>query len=83
MARYDEGGQRLYPCCNGAGWDTKYYDHRDIVTFRIPLHVGEYDPQHWGELDPDAYDRMTYSQGAFSDCLPLPHGRHLLDTGTN
>lgn len=38
-------------------------------------HEGEYDPNHWGELDPDAYDR----QGFRSD---YPHGRHLLHTGT-
>jgi hypothetical protein len=49
-------------------------------------HEGEYNPNHWGELDPDAYDRMAWKSVAFSSwadsaMVDYAHGRHLLHTG--
>lgn len=81
MARFDEDGDRLYPCEGGVGWDTRYGDHVGAVDHRYPLHEGEYDPDHWGELNPDAYDRMGYEAYLHSNVEHRGHGRHLLHTG--
>jgi hypothetical protein len=55
------------------GTETIVYDD-EVLVLPPPRHAGEYDPQHPGELEPDAYDRMSYK---YDD-----HGRHLLHTGT-
>lgn len=58
----------------GPAFETKdylFYPHEVRV---LGKHEGEYDPNHWGELNPDAYDRSGYDTN---------HGRHLLDTGVN
>lgn len=45
----------------------------EVIVLPDPRHRGFYDPNHPGELEPDAYDRMSYK---YDD-----HGRHLLHTG--
>jgi hypothetical protein len=50
-----------------------FYD-REVLVLPPPRHLSFYDPQHPGELEPDAYDRMRYKYNEY--------GRHLLHTGT-
>lgn len=63
----------------GPYWDGVVADGRgalftDSEFSVVGKHAGAYDPEHWGEKDPDAYDRMGYLTNK---------GKHLLETGVN
>jgi hypothetical protein len=60
-------------------WVVSEGEYRQAVFFDdevrvLGKHEGDYDPEHWGEQDPDSYDRLGYQLGA---------GKHLLETGVN
>jgi hypothetical protein len=46
----------------------------EVIALPSARHRSFYDKDHPGELEPDAYDRMSYK---YDD-----HGRHLLHTGS-
>jgi hypothetical protein len=66
-------------------WETDLWIFSNDEVRVLGKHEGEYDPNHWGEQDPDAYDRMGFNGDlAWMNLQGYPpHGRHLLDTGVN
>lgn len=67
---------------NESWWEAGARDFSPHLVRVLGRHEGEYNPNHWGELDPDAYDRLGYlnpHDGTEDDYQP--HGRHLLHTG--
>lgn len=73
--------EAMYP----GEWETSTAIYTPGEVTLVGRHAGEYDPEHWGEKDPDAYDRMGYAVGMYGWEARIGgfHGRHLLDTGVN